>query len=85
MIYAVYRCRTTRRVNQADCCMKTAETNRAIKRKAFSSPGPEIEVLEKEIRREIFQNTVGDMIPLNYAFTICAFCYLSFFIITIIT
>lgn len=59
MMYDVYRCRTTRRVNQADCCMKTAETNRVIKRKASSSPGREIEVLEKELRRRILQITVS--------------------------
>ncbi len=39
--------------------MKTAEMNMAIKRKAFSSPGPEIEVLEKDQRRRNLETTVS--------------------------
>lgn len=39
--------------------MKTAEMNMVIKRKAFSSPGPEIEVLEKDLRRGILETTVS--------------------------
>lgn len=39
--------------------MKTAEMNMAIKKKVFSSPGPEIEVLEKDLKRETSQITVS--------------------------
>ncbi len=49
----------TRRVNREDHWMKTAEMNMAIKRKAFSSPGPEIEVLEKDQRRRNLETTVS--------------------------
>lgn len=39
--------------------MKTAEMNIAIKRRAFSSPGPEIEVLERDLRRRTLETTVS--------------------------
>ncbi len=53
------RSRMTKRVNREDHWMTTAEMNKVIKRKAFSSPGPEIEVLEKDQRRRNLETTVS--------------------------